>query len=58
MTARLKNMSTRGQIALVAGALLLVVAVGWFGLIAPKHSSANSLKKQTACRGNPTGEMN
>jgi Tfp pilus assembly protein PilO len=48
VTARLKNMSAGGQIALVVGALLLVVAVGWFGLIGPKRSTANSLKQQTA----------
>ena len=48
MTARLKNMSKGGQVALAVGALLLVVAVGWFGVIGPKRSTANSLKQQTA----------
>jgi Tfp pilus assembly protein PilO len=48
VTARLKNMSKGGQVALVVGALLLVAAVGWFGLIGPKRSTANSLKQQTA----------
>ncbi|HEU5243532.1 MAG TPA: type 4a pilus biogenesis protein PilO [Gaiellaceae bacterium] len=48
MTARLKNMSKGGQIALAVGGLLLVVAVGWFAVIGPKRSTANSLKQQTA----------
>lgn len=48
MTARLKNMSTGGQIALVACGLLLVVAVGWFAVIGPKRSAASNLKQQTA----------
>jgi Tfp pilus assembly protein PilO len=48
VTARLKNMSRGGQIALAVGALLLVAAVGYFGLIAPKRSTANGLKQQTA----------
>ena len=48
MTARLKNMSKGGQIALVVGGLLLVAAVGWFAVIGPKRSTASSLKQQTA----------
>ena len=48
MTARLKNMPKGGQVALAVGALLLVVVVGYFGVIAPKRSTANSLKQQTA----------
>jgi Tfp pilus assembly protein PilO len=48
VTARLKNMSKGGQVALAVGALLLVAAVGWFGVIGPKRSTANSLKQQTA----------
>lgn len=48
MTARLKNMSKGGQVALAAGALLLVAVVGYFALIGPKRSTADSLKQQTA----------
>lgn len=47
MTARLKNMSTGGQVALIVGALLLVSVIGYFALIGPKRSEANSLKAQT-----------
>jgi Tfp pilus assembly protein PilO len=48
VTARLKSMSTGGQVAVVAGALLFVAVVGYFALIGPKRSTANSLKQQTA----------
>lgn len=48
MTARLASLSKGAQVALVAAVLLLVVVVGWFGLISPKRSTAASLKKQTA----------
>ncbi len=48
MTARFASLSTRAQAVLVAGALLLVAVVGYFVLIAPKHSTAADLKKQTA----------
>lgn len=48
MTARLKNLSGTAQVALVAAVLLLVVVLGYFALIAPKRSSAASLKQQTA----------
>lgn len=48
MTARLSSLSKGAQVALVAAGLLLVVAIGWFALIAPKRSTAADLKKQTA----------
>ena len=48
MTARLKNMSKGGQVALIVGALLLVSVIGYFALIGPKRSQANSMKQQTA----------
>ena len=48
MTARLANLSTRAQVALVASALLLVAVIGYFALIAPKRSTAADLKNQTA----------
>jgi Tfp pilus assembly protein PilO len=48
VTARLKNMSKGGQVALIVGALLLVSVIGYFALIGPKRSTANSLKQQTA----------
>jgi Tfp pilus assembly protein PilO len=48
VTARLKSMPKGGQVAVVAGALLLVAVVGYFALIGPKRSTANTLKKQTA----------
>ena len=48
MTARLNNMSKGAQVALAVGALVLVAAVGYFAVIGPKRSTANSLKKQTA----------
>lgn len=48
MTARFASLSDGKKIASIAGALLLVVAIGYFALIAPKRSSAASLKKQTA----------
>src|SRR5215831_10389378 len=41
-------MSTGGQVALIVGGLLLVAVVGYFALIGPKRSTANSLKQQTA----------
>jgi Tfp pilus assembly protein PilO len=47
VTARLKSMSTTGQVALIAAVLLLVAVVGYFALIAPKRSTAATLKKQT-----------
>jgi Tfp pilus assembly protein PilO len=48
VTARLASLSDGKKIALTAGALGLLVVVGYFALIAPKRSSAASLKKQTA----------
>jgi Tfp pilus assembly protein PilO len=48
VTARLASLSDGKKIALTAGALLLFAIVGYFALIAPKRSSAASLKKQTA----------
>jgi Tfp pilus assembly protein PilO len=48
VTARLENMPKAAQVALTACALLLVAMVGYFAMIAPKHHTAASLKKQTA----------
>ena len=48
MTGRLKTLPMGAQVALVAAGLLLVGVVGYFALISPKHSTAASLKKQTA----------
>lgn len=48
MTARFATLSDGKKIASIAGALLLVAIIGWFALIAPKRSSAASLKQQTA----------
>jgi Tfp pilus assembly protein PilO len=48
VTARLSHLSTRAQIALVCGSLLLVAVLGYFVLISPKRSTAADLKKQTA----------
>ena len=48
MTARFESLSTRAQVALVSGALVLVLLIGYFGFIHPKQSTASSLKKQTA----------
>ena len=48
MTARLASLPKAAQVALVAAVLLLVALVGYFALIAPKHSTASDLKKQTA----------
>ena len=48
LTARFASLSTRAQVALIAAALLLVAMIGYFALIAPKHSTAAELKKQTA----------
>jgi Tfp pilus assembly protein PilO len=47
VTARFSSLSTRAQVALVSGALLLVLLIGYFALIHPKQSTAASLKKQT-----------
>ena len=48
MTARLSSLSTRAQVALVAGGLLLVAVIGYFAVIAPKRATAAELKQQTA----------
>lgn len=48
MTARLASLSTRAQIAVVVAVLILVSIIGYFALIAPKNSTAASLKQQTA----------
>jgi Tfp pilus assembly protein PilO len=48
VTARLASLSDGKKIALTVGGLLLFAIVGYFALIAPKRSSAASLKKQTA----------
>jgi Tfp pilus assembly protein PilO len=48
VTARLASLPKAAQVALTAGALLLVAMVGYFALIAPKHHTAASLKSQTA----------
>jgi Tfp pilus assembly protein PilO len=48
VTARLASLSTRAQVAIIAAVLVLVAVIGYVALISPKHSTAASLKKQTA----------
>jgi Tfp pilus assembly protein PilO len=48
VTARLASLSDGKKVALTAGALFLVVILGYFVLIAPKRAHAASLKKQAA----------
>jgi Tfp pilus assembly protein PilO len=48
VTARLSSLSTRAQVALVAGGILLVVLIAYFAVISPKRSTAAQLKQQTA----------
>jgi len=48
VTARLASLPKAAQVALTARGLLLVAMVGYFALVAPKHHTAASLKKQTA----------
>ncbi|HEY2311542.1 MAG TPA: type 4a pilus biogenesis protein PilO [Gaiellaceae bacterium] len=48
MIARLESLPKAAQIALVSGLLVVVLGIGYFALIAPKRSTAASLKKQTA----------
>lgn len=48
MTARFTSLSTKAQVAIVSGALLLVLIIGYFALISPKKADASSLKQQTA----------
>jgi Tfp pilus assembly protein PilO len=47
VTARLAGLSKGAQIAVIAAVLLLVALIGYFAVIAPKRSTAGSLKKQT-----------
>lgn len=48
MSARLASLSPRAQAAVIAGALFLVVVLGYLVAIAPKRAEAAKLKKQTA----------
>jgi len=48
VTARLSSLSTRAQVALVAGGLLLVALIAYFAVISPKRSTTAQLKQQTA----------
>ena len=48
MTARLSSLSTRAQVALLAGGLVLVALLVYFAVISPKRSTAAQLKQQTA----------
>jgi Tfp pilus assembly protein PilO len=48
VTARLSSLSTRAQVALLAGGLLLVALIVYFAVISPKRSTAAQLKQQTA----------
>jgi Tfp pilus assembly protein PilO len=48
VTARLSSLSTRAQVALVAGGLLFVALIVYFAVISPKRSTAAQLKQQTA----------
>ena len=48
MTARFASLNARTQVAVVAGGLFLIAIIGYFAVIAPKRSSAASLKGQTA----------
>jgi Tfp pilus assembly protein PilO len=48
VTARLSSLSTRAQVALLAGGLLLVALLVYFAVISPKRSTAAQLKQQTA----------
>jgi Tfp pilus assembly protein PilO len=48
VTARFENLSARAQVALVAGALLLVAILGYLVLISPKRSTASHLQQQAA----------
>jgi Tfp pilus assembly protein PilO len=47
VTARLASLSTKAQIAVIAGVLLLAAVVGYLVLISPKRSTAADLKRQT-----------
>jgi Tfp pilus assembly protein PilO len=48
VTARLSSLSTRAQVALLVGGLLLVALIVYFAAISPKRSTAAQLKQQTA----------
>jgi Tfp pilus assembly protein PilO len=48
VTARFASLTARAQVAVVAGALILVALIGFFALISPKRSDASKLKEQTA----------
>jgi Tfp pilus assembly protein PilO len=48
VTARLSSLSTRAQVALLVGGLLLVALIAYFVLISPKRSTAAKLKQETA----------
>jgi Tfp pilus assembly protein PilO len=48
VTARLSSLSTRAQVALIVGGLLLVAVIVYFAVISPKRSEAARLKQQTA----------
>lgn len=48
MTARFSSLSTRAQVALLVGGLLLVALIVYFAAISPKRSTAAQLKQQTA----------
>jgi len=48
VTARLSSLSTRAQVALLAGGLVLVTLLVYFAVISPKRSTAAQLKQQTA----------
>jgi len=48
VTARLSSLSTRAQVALLAGGLVLVALLVYFAVISPKRSTAAQLKQQTA----------
>jgi Tfp pilus assembly protein PilO len=48
VTARLSSLSTRAQVALVVGGLVLVTLILYFAVISPKRSAAAQLKQQTA----------
>ena len=42
----MSGMSTSAKVGVLAGALVLVLAVGWFTLISPKRSEAAKLQRQ------------
>jgi len=48
MTARLTTLPRSGQLALVCAGSVIVLVAGWLAFVAPKRSTANDLKQQTA----------